>query len=76
MTGRELIAYILANGLEDEPVFKDEKFIGFISAGEAAVKMNVGIPTICVWVAQNKLEGVRIGDRLYVPATSVRPNNT
>lgn len=66
MTGRELILYILSNGLEDEPVFKDGKFIGFITAGEAAVKMNVGIPTIYIWVSQHKLEGVVIGDTLYV----------
>lgn len=66
MTGRELILYILSNGLEDEPVFKDGKFIGFITAGEAAVKMNVGVPTIYVWVTQHKLEGVLIGDTLYI----------
>ena len=41
MTGRDLIIYILENGLEDEPVFKDGKFIGFITTGEAAVQCNV-----------------------------------
>ena len=57
MTGRDLIVYILSNGLENNPVFKDGKFIGFISAGEAAAKLNVGVATICALVAQGKLEG-------------------
>ena len=56
MTGRELIIYILQNGLEDEQVIKDGKFIGFISIYEAAAKMNVGIETIKVWIRQGRLE--------------------
>ena len=46
MTGRDLILYILRNGLENEPVFQNGKFIGFITVGEAAEKLNVGIPTV------------------------------
>ena len=68
MTGRDLIIYILANGLEDEPVFEDDKFIGFVSAGDVATKMNVGIQTVYVWVQQKKLDGVIFGDMLYIPA--------
>lgn len=68
MTGRDLIIYILANGLEDEPVFKDGKFVGFITASEAAKKLNVGVATIYVWVHQKKLDGVIVGDTLYIPA--------
>lgn len=68
MTGRELILYILENGLENEPVFKDGKFIGFITAGEAAVKLNVGIPSIYVLVDQRKLEGILVNNTLYIPA--------
>lgn len=68
MTGRDLILYILSNGLEDEPVFKDGRFIGFITAGEAAAKLNVGVPTICVWLAQKRLYGIQIGDTVYVSA--------
>lgn len=48
MTGRDLIIYILANGLEDEEVFQDGKFIGFVTAGEAAAKLGVGVATIYV----------------------------
>ena len=73
MTGRELIIYILENHLEDEVVFKNGKFIGFMTAGEAAAKMNVGVPTICVWVSQGKLDGFQIGDMIYIPANSKSP---
>ena len=45
VTGRDLILYILSNNLEDEEVFKDGKLIGFLTAWEAAEKMNVGIAT-------------------------------
>lgn len=68
MTGRDLIIYILKNNLEDEPVFKDGKFIGFITASEAAVKMNVGVPTIWAWYAQGQLPGVIVGNTIYIPA--------
>lgn len=73
MTGRELILYILENGLEDEPVFKDGKFIGFITAGEAAVKLNVGVPTVYVLVSQRKLDGVFINGAMYIPANFELP---
>ena len=73
MTGRELILYILSHGLEEEPVYKDGKFIGFMTAGEAAVKMNVGIMTIHVWVSQKKLDGFMFGDMLYIPADAKSP---
>jgi predicted transcriptional regulator len=68
MTCKELISYILTNDLENEPVFKDGKFIGFITAGEAAEKFNVGVATICVWVVQKRLDGIFFNDILYVAA--------
>lgn len=68
MTGRDLIIYILQNGLEDEPVFKDGRFIGFVTVGEAAAKLGVGITTVCTLVYQNKLEGVMFNDTIYIPA--------
>lgn len=67
MTGRELIIYIMENHLEDEPVFKDGKFIGFVTTGEAAVKCNVGIATIHTWITQNKIDGVFVNEGLYIP---------
>lgn len=68
MTGRELIIYILTNNLEDEPALKDGKFIGFMTASEAAVKMDVGVATIRAWVEQGLITGVVFGDRVYIPA--------
>lgn len=71
MTGKELIIYILENNLEDEPVFKDGKFIGFVSTTEAAEKMDVGIPTILTWVMLGRLTGVQVKPGLYIPAESI-----
>lgn len=70
MTGRELIIYILANGLEDEPIYEDGKILGFITATEAAEKFNVGLTTIKVWINEGMLDGIRIGEELYIPANA------
>lgn len=72
MTGRELIIYILENGLEDEPVFENGKFIGFITAQEAAARMNVGVATVGVLLNQGLIEGVKIGDVIYIPIINQR----
>lgn len=68
MTGRELILYILENHLEDELVFDNGNFIGFVTISEAAEKMKVGVPTVQVWISQGRLDGERIGDEIYIPA--------
>lgn len=73
MTGRDLIIYILSNGLEDQPVFEDGKFIGFMTLNEAAVKFEVGTATIRVWVNDGLLPGIRIGDIIYIPADAKSP---
>lgn len=73
MTGRELIIYILENGLEDELVFKDGKFIGFITIGEAAAKMNVGSATVNAFILQNKIESVPVVSGVYIPANFKSP---
>ena len=38
MTGRDLIIYILENNLENEPVYKDGRLLGFLTVTEAAVE--------------------------------------
>ena len=68
MTGRDLILYILSNQLEDEPVFKDGKFIGFMSVEEAAAKLSVGTATVRTLVHLQRLEGVNVNQGLYIPA--------
>lgn len=68
MTGRELILYILENGLEDEQVFKDGKFVGFVTAEEAAVKMHVGPATIATWAEMYDWPRYMIGNTMFIPA--------
>lgn len=70
MTGRELIVYILTNGLEDEPVFEDGKFVGLLTVGEAAVKFGTGNATIQTYYLMGMLDGFVIGGELYIPATA------
>lgn len=66
MTGRDLILYILENNLENEPIFKNGMFIGLMSASEAANTFDVGIETIKLWVKFGRLNGVEIGDEIYI----------
>lgn len=73
MTGRDLILYILRNNLENEQVFKDGKFIGFITIDEAAAKTNVGIATVNAWIKQGRTIGILVGDTIYIPADFESP---
>lgn len=74
MTGRELILYILENGLEDEEVINNGRLIGFLTINEVAVKTNVGSATVSTWILQKRIPSVCIGDTFYVPATFKLPN--
>lgn len=73
MTGRDLIVYILKNNLENEQVFKDGKFIGFITVDEAASKTNVGVATVYAWIQQGRLNGIFVGGKVYIPADFESP---
>lgn len=66
MTGRDLIAYILKNHLEDEPVVQNDKIIGFITVEEAAEKFDVGVATVNVWYRLGNIDGVCIGEQLLI----------
>jgi hypothetical protein len=69
MTGRDLIVYILKNGLEDEPVFtRNGQLLGFITLGEAAEKWNVGTATILAWTIMHDVDYLVIGEKVYIPA--------
>lgn len=72
MTGRELIIYILQNGLEDEQVLKTGKILGFINIEEAAAKFNVGVGTVYAWILLGQLTAVEFGgpDNFYIPANA------
>lgn len=66
MTGRDLILYILQNNLEDEPVFQDGKFIGMKSLEETAVRFNVGVATVKVWIDLGVIEGYTVKEGIYI----------
>lgn len=71
MTGRDLIIYILSNNLENETIFKDGRFIGFLTVGEAAEKFDVGVETIRCWVEMGYLDGITFYNDLYIPSNAV-----
>lgn len=68
MTGRELIIYILANGLEDKPVLDDGEILGFMSIEKAAVKFGVGYGTIRAWITMGRLKAFLFANKYYIPA--------
>ena len=70
MTGRDLIVYILANGLENEPVVKNGRIIGFLTVGEIAEKMDVGLATVHAWINQNRIPSVTVSESIYIPANA------
>lgn len=75
MTGRDLIIYILQNNLEDENVFENGMFIGFMSEEEAAARFKVGVPTIRVWHTLGFINSVSIGDSIFVFRNTEDPRN-
>lgn len=68
MTGRDLIIYILTNGLEDEPVVKDGSFIGFMTIEKFAVLNEVGIETVRAWIEMGLVKSVKLGETFYILA--------
>jgi hypothetical protein len=73
MTGRDLIIYILTNNLEDEPVFKNGKFIGFVTPADVAVMENVGTATVHAWMHSGRLESEAVREGVYIPANFKSP---
>lgn len=73
MTGRELIIYILQNGLEDEQIFENNKLIAHLTVEEFAVKCGVGRATVYAWIWEHRIEPLLIGTRYYIPTTTLPP---
>lgn len=73
MTGKDLIIYILENDLLDDPIFKDGRFLGFMTVPEAAVKFEVGVGTIMLWIKMGSLDYIKLGDEVYIPADAKNP---
>ena len=70
MTGKELILYILENNLEDSEIFKDDRFLDFLTVSEAAIKFNVGEATVKTWLDLRLLDGFKIENVYYIPRTA------
>lgn len=74
MTGRELVIYILSNNLENEPVFKDGKFLGFKTLEEVAVELEVGVETVRLWAVMGMIDCVKISEEfILIPANYISP---
>ena len=72
MTGRELIMYILENHLEDEPVFQNGTFIGYVSDVKLAEMLGVGVATVHTWILLGHVKyAIMIGDTMFVPTIYV-----
>lgn len=75
MNGRDLILYILMNNLEEKEVIDENGvFIGFMTIEDAAVKYEVGVATVKIWINTGLIKAVRIADKILIPATEKRPN--
>lgn len=72
MTGRELIIYILQNNLEDEVLLDEDKDLSLMTEEEAAVKYDVGVPTIKAYQELGFLKGVKSNNSLYFLKTVKR----
>ena len=68
MTGRELIMYILENHLEDEPVFQNGTFVGYVSDVKFAEILGIGVATVRAWIMMGRIkDAIVIGDAKFVP---------
>lgn len=76
MTGKDLIVYILQNNLENEMIFQDGAFIGFLNEEEVAAKFKVGLETIRVWQSRGMLKGFTFGDSVYFRKDVSDPRNS
>ena len=68
MTGRDLIIYILQNNLENEPVFKDGKLLGFKTITEIASENDVGNETVCTWIHLDMIPYVKLSSDVLIPS--------
>lgn len=73
MTGRDLIIYILNNNLENEPVFKNGKLLGFKTINEVAVENGVGCETVKVWTQLDMVPHINLIAPILIPATYISP---
>lgn len=69
MTGRDMIIYILANGLENEQVINDGRVMGYIRDDDVAVQLGYGPSSVKALIAIGTIPGgVNIGETFYIPS--------
>lgn len=73
MTGRELMIYILENGLEDTDIFSEGFSPLFITPEEAAIKWGCGPATIKAMINMKKVKGAKHNSEYYVLANQPNP---
>ena len=66
MTGRELIIFILVHHLEDKVLFEDGKIPGYLTVGEAAIKIGTGVETVKALYKRGALKGFKLGDTIFI----------
>lgn len=76
MTGRELIIYIMSNGLENEEVIKNGVLVGLIGEDKVAARFGVGVETVRTWVKLGKIKSVKADGHLYFLDNVTDPRKT
>ena len=71
MTGRDLIIYILENGLEDKEVLDGGKILGFETLYGLAEKKDVGVETIFALCKMHDVPTVLINNRVCIPIFAI-----
>lgn len=66
MTGRELIIYILRNGLENEKILNNGRLLGLVTIEEAAEEFEVGVATIKAWIQMKQLSAINMDGKTYL----------
>ena len=67
MPGRDLIMQILENHLEDEPVFQNGTFVGYVSDMKFAEIVGVGVATVRAWIMMGRIKDtIMIGDAMFI----------
>ena len=69
MTGRELVLFILMNGLEDV------RMPGWVTVEEFAENHNVGVATVRTWIKMERVNVIVIQEKVYINENSYVGDN-
>lgn len=77
ITGRDLIIYILRNGLEDEPVFEHGQFIGFYTIEKYAEVHGYGVETVKAKILMGQIkDAISVGSTFLIPKGAENENES